>query len=383
MPFVDPDEDPLGDLVGDERNTHVEAAESSTMTSWTPYDLNPYLNGTIRRPETSVGACRGDGLRFFYPGLEHAVIGQTEGGKTWFLLASAASELLAGNRVVYVHFEESDPGSTVARLAGQFKVPRQRLLDDFLFFGPEHPVPAGRIDELCTERVPTLVVLDGQNEAMALHAQKINDPDGAAAFRRRLVKPWTRLGAAVAAADHVVKDPNANGQGYALGSVHKLNGLSGAGFLVENREAFGEGMKGNSGIYVVKDRPGVLRKAGKATNVPRKFHLAEMVIDDTGDEWTFTLHAPRPDEAPDSEFEIAREDRKRRQLDDEVFEVAAGLIVKGMRVSAAKVVANAGRNKAAVLDALHRLEAEGRLLNTSTGQSARYELPSEVPANVA
>jgi hypothetical protein len=358
------------------------APGSDALTSWTPMDLTDYLDGTVKRAETSVGARRKDGLRFFYPGLEHAVIGETEGGKTWFLLASAAVELNAGNRVVYVHFEENDPGGTVSRLTRQFLVPRQRVADDFLFIGPEHPVPAGRIDELCAERVPSLVVLDGQNEAMALHAQKIYDPDGAAEFRRRLVKPWTRHGAAVACADHVVKDPNVNGSGYALGSVHKLNGLSGAGFLVENREAFGEGMKGNSGIYVVKDRPGQLRKAGKATGVARKFHVAEMVIDDTEDVWSFCLHAPSNDDGPDPEFEELREDRRRQELDDEVFEVTAELVRKGLDVSGSMVAANLKRNKARVLEALKRLEAAQRIVNIAYGQAARYDLPHAPAADI-
>lgn len=356
-----------------------QTAESDAYRSWSPMELSDYLDGTIKQTETSVGAMRKDGLRFFYPGLEHAVIGETEGGKTWFLLASAAAELSQGNRVVYIHFEENNPQSTVNRLSRQFGVPRQRILDDFIFLGPEHPVPAGRIDEMCAEKVPALVVLDGQNEAMALHGQKINDPDGAADFRRRLVKPWTRHGAAVAAADHVVKDPNANGSGYALGSVHKLNGLSGAGFLVENREAFGEGMKGNSGIYVVKDRPGQLRKAGKPTNVPRKFHLAEMVIDDAGDMWSFVLHAPKTDDGPDEEFERMREDRRERNLDEEVYEQVAKLVVTVEDLSASKVAAHVKRKRQDVYDSLHRLEGQGRIVNNAFGKAARYGLPEEPP----
>lgn len=347
--------------------------------SWLPQDLTPYVNGTVERPETSVGAFRKDGLRFFYPGLEHAVIGETEGGKTWFLLASAAAELEAGNRVVYVHFEENDPNSTVRRLLDQFKVPAARLLADFLFIGPERRIPPGKIDELCAERVPSLVVLDGQNEAMALEGQGINDPDGAAEFRRKLVKPWTRHGAAVAAADHVVKDPDRNGSGYALGSVHKLNGLSGAGFLIESREAFGKGLKGNSGVYVVKDRPGQLRAAGKAhPRVARKYHVAEMVIDDSGDEWLFYLYAPQ-DEAEEGIWAEAAATRKERAFDNEVFAVVAELVGKGLDVSSNMVVSNAHRNASAVRAALDRLEAAGRLVNGAYGKAKRYQLPPVAP----
>jgi len=354
-----------------------ETGEQPEVDSWKPMDLSAYVAGTVARPETSVGAFRKDGVRFFYPGLEHAVIGETEGGKTWFLLASAAAELQAGNRVAYVHFEENDPNSTVRRLLDQFQVPAARILADFLFFGPERPVPPGRIDDICAERVPTLVVLDGQNEAMALHGQGINDPDGAAEFRRKLVKPWTRHGAAVAAADHVVKDPDRNGSGYALGSVHKLNGLSGAGFLVENREAFGKGLKGNSGIYVVKDRPGQLRTVGKPhPRVARKFHVAEMVIDDSGDEWSFNLYAPQ-DEAEEGVWAEAAAMRKEREMDNHVFAVVAELVGKGLDVSSNMVVSNARRNAVSVRAALDRLEGSGRLVNGAYGKAKRYQLPPE------
>lgn len=352
----------------------VDDETSGRVTSWTAFDLTAYVNGTVTRPEPTVGARRRDGLRLFYPGLEHAVIGQTEGGKTWLLLASATAELMAGNVVIYVHFEENDPSSTVSRLLRQFRVPAETLLSNFKFIGPEHPVYPGRIDELCAERVPSLVVLDGQNEAMALHGQKINDPDGAADFRRRLVKPWTRHGAAVAAADHVTKDPSVNGQGYALGSVHKLNGLSGAGFLVENREAFGEGLKGNSGIYVVKDRPGLLRKAGKPTSVPRKFHVAEMVIDDTGDAWSFELYAPRPDEVDDPAFAEAQADRDRRKLDDEVYSVVVQLIQDGKEASQSLIASKVSKRKADVVDSLNRLYAESRL-GCTRGRAIVYSMP--------
>lgn len=361
----------------------ASSGDAPEVDSWAPMDLTPYVDGTVERPETAVGAFRRDGLRFFYPGLEHAVIGETEGGKTWFLLASAAAELEAGNRVVYVHFEENDPNSTVRRLLDQFGVSARRLLDDFLFIGPERQIPPGKIEEICAQRVPTFVVLDGQNEAMALHGQGINDPDGAAEFRRKLVKPWTRHGCAVAAADHVVKDPDRNGSGYALGSVHKLNGLSGAGFLVENREAFGEGLKGNSGIYVVKDRPGRLRKAGRATKVARKYHVAEMVIDDTGDGWEFHLYAPQ-DESEVGIWAEAAEGRKERDQDNRVFEIAAELIRDEdvPEVSSAMVLSKArGIRRAFVFESLNRLLADKRLTNESLGRGARYGLPPEsVPA---
>ena len=50
------------------------------------------------------------------PGREHAVLGETESGKTWFALGCVVAELTVGHRVVYIHYEEADPGSTIERL---------------------------------------------------------------------------------------------------------------------------------------------------------------------------------------------------------------------------------------------------------------------------
>ncbi|WP_098956474.1 hypothetical protein [Pseudonocardia sp. N23] len=94
----------------------------------------------------------------------------------------------------------------------------------FLFVGPAASITDEDVARL-TASSPSLVVLDGVNEAMALHGQAIREEDGAAAFRAALVKPFTRAGAAVVSLDHVVKDPEKRG-GYALGSIYKGNGLT-------------------------------------------------------------------------------------------------------------------------------------------------------------
>lgn len=147
---------------------------------------------------------------------------------------------------------------------------------------------------------------------MALHRQSINDPDGAAAYRRRIVKPFTKVGAAVLSLDHVVKDPDKNRGGYALGSVHKGNGLNGALFLLENQEAFGKGTRGVSHIFVTKDRPGRLRQEGQPTKISRKTILATMVVDcHIPENPEFHLYAPKSvaDPIDDAAADIALRDR--------------------------------------------------------------------------
>jgi len=94
----------------------AEHQDATEPTTWEPIDLAPFLSGEIRQPRPTIGAVRTDGQRFMYPGREHAVLGETESGKTWLALACVAAELAAGHRVLYVHYEESDPASTIERL---------------------------------------------------------------------------------------------------------------------------------------------------------------------------------------------------------------------------------------------------------------------------
>lgn len=257
----------------------TRSSERSQGTdSWSPLDLGPYLDGTVTRPEPTIGLQRQDGLQVIYPGKEHSVIGEMESGKSWFTLACTAAELMQGNTVVYVHFEEDDPADTVDRLLA-LRVPGYQIRSHFLFIGPHTPASPDRIARLA-ERRPTLVVLDGQNEGMILHGQEIREEGGAGEFRNLLIKPWTAVGAAVLACDHVTKDKENRGR-YALGSIHKGNALNGALIVLENAEPFGRGERGMSRVYVVKDRPGHIRRHGQKTKTPGKTYLGMMTVDDT------------------------------------------------------------------------------------------------------
>jgi hypothetical protein len=247
--------------------------------TWEPVDLQPILDGTHIQPEPTLGLTRSDGLRFVYPGKEHAVIGEMESGKSWWCAGCAAAELVAGHRVVYIHFEECDPTGTVEKLQA-FAIGAATIRELFRFVGPNEPVRPDWLTALL-DPPPTLVVLDGVNEAMSMHAMGIREEDGAAAFRRRLVKPCTATGAATLAADHVVKDREKRGRD-PLGSIHKGNGLTGSLVLLENADPFGRGLRGRSHVFITKDRPGYLRRHGRATALPGKTFIGELVVDDTG-----------------------------------------------------------------------------------------------------
>lgn len=252
--------------------------EQPEPTTWEPVDLAGWLSGQNKCPEASVGVIRSDGQRVIYPGREHAVVGETEAGKSWFALACVAAELIAGHRVLYIHYEEGDPGSTVERLL-LIGVPSQVILDRLTFVAPAKPARNGWLAELL-DPAPVLVVHDGVNEAMSLHGDDSNATDGAATYRRNLIKPCLAAGAATLSLDHVTKNSEGRGR-YAIGAGHKIAAIDGAAFMLENRHPFGRGVRGVSSVFVTKDRPGYLRANGTPSAIPGKTYFGTLVVDNS------------------------------------------------------------------------------------------------------
>jgi len=228
--------------------------------SWQPVDLTDVLAGNYTPPRPTVGA-RTDGAGLFYPGRVHSIASESEAGKTWLALAAVATELAAGNSAVYLDFED-DEGGLVGRLLS-LGVDRQAVRDRFAYLKPDESLNAlGNAQDLgqvLGDLRPTLAVLDGITEAMTLHGLEVKDNGDVARFGKMLPARIAACGPAAVNLDHVVKDRENRGR-YALGGVHKLNGLNGAAYMLENRTPFGIGLTGRSTVYVAKDRPGQLRR---------------------------------------------------------------------------------------------------------------------------
>lgn len=240
-------------------------------------------------PEPTIGISRTDGQQLIYPGKEHTIYGETESGNSWFALECAAVELRRGRDVLYIHYEEGDPGSTIERLR-LLNVDPGAIARHLRFVAPGRAVRAGWLLELLNPS-PVLVIHDGVNEAMCLHGADSMATDGAATFRRSLIVPCLRAGAATISCDHVTKSAEGRGR-YAIGSAHKVAAIDGSAFMVENVEPFGRGMRGASRVYVTKDRPGRLRAHGKPTSMPGKTFIGVLKVDATSGPDFLTLCAP-------------------------------------------------------------------------------------------
>jgi hypothetical protein len=335
--------------------------------TWQAVDLGPYLRGEVKRPEPTIGLARADGLRLLYPGKEHTVMGEMESGKSWYAAASVAAELTKGNRVAYIHFEEADPADTIERLQA-LGVPDQTILERFAFAGPNEPVDPASLAVLL-DPPPSLVVLDGVNEAMSMHGQAIRDEDGAAAFRRRLVKPCTAVGAATLGCDHVVKDRDRRGRD-PLGSIHKGNGLTGSLILLENASPFGRGERGCSHVFVTKDRPGHLRRHGRPDKrMPGKTYVGSLIVDDTRT-WVRYLDVAFVEPTEPTETKTAG--TQDEQDDERILEVVADLAARGKTATRNAVLASGkGMGKDRILNALTRLVLADRLTESSGPNRSR------------
>ena len=135
---------------------------------------------------------------------------------------------------------------------------------------------------------------------MSLIGAEIKDVDGAAMFRRRLVTPFLRAGAATLACDHMPMVRDA-GRRDAYGSVHKGNTLDGARIMLENTAPFGRHMRGVSYVFATKDRPGHLRANGRPGKTPGKTFMGTFVVDDSetfGPDFSMRFYAPKDDDKP-------------------------------------------------------------------------------------
>lgn len=239
-----------------------DGQEETAPRTWRPRDLADVLEGRWKAPEPTVGR-RDDGAGLFYPGRKHAIAAESEAGKTWVALAAVIAEMAAGNGAVYLDFED-DAGGIVGRMLAM-GCPRGLIRDRFAYIGPEAAIDfTGRcdLDQAIGDLRPTLAVIDGITEAMSLHGLEMRDNTDVAKFGRILPQYIAAKGPAVVQLDHVTKDRETRG-GHAIGGIHKLNGINGASYVMENRKPFGIGLTGRSRLLIKKDRPGQLRRNGK------------------------------------------------------------------------------------------------------------------------
>ncbi|MEU8528511.1 AAA family ATPase [Streptomyces sp. NPDC048629] len=349
--------EPNGAVVPEPRLAVAQAAPPPVPT-WRPRNLEDVLDGTYKAPQPTIGR-RNDGIGLFYPGRMHSVVGESEGGKTWFALMAVASELAAGNAVVFLDFEDDAPGVVGRLLALGASV--QDIRDRFAYIRPEEPLTVGinrlEIGQALNDLRPTFVPVDGVTEGMAMHGMELKDNTDIAKFGRMLLRPIAEMGAAVATLDHVTKDREGRGR-YAIGGVHKLNGINGAMYVLENRTPFGIGLTGKTTVRIAKDRPGQLRRHSLPHSSGMHW-FADFVL--KSHDATFTEASLYPPVENDAPF---RPTALMQKVSDALAGAPEPLSVRGVQD-------RVGGNKDAVRTALARLVDEGFVVVEAGARNAQ------------
>lgn len=244
-----------------EHRRDADAREPAPRTTWWPRPI-----GVDREPPPAPTIlCRTDGVGLLYPGRLNALVGESESCKTWCAYVAAAEVVRAAGHVVVVDFEDTEAtaeGRLVALGLGL-----EAIQSQVHFLHPEEPLldPRGRLtgaQQDFTEVLATwphaLGIVDGVTEGMSLDGLDPLDNGDVAKWYRAVPKRVSGAGAAAVVIDHVVKDREGRGR-YALGGVHKLNGLDGAGYTLDAVTPFAPGCTGRIRITVSKDRPGFVR----------------------------------------------------------------------------------------------------------------------------
>jgi hypothetical protein len=235
------------------------AARVEDRSTWAAVDLAPILAGEeVDEPPTQLE--RIDGMCLFYRDKLHAVHGEPETAKGWFLLHAAAEEIDKGEHVFCLDFEDV-ARTSVARLRA-VGLSDEAIAEYFHYIRPNEQLNedgrAALEQELAAHR-PSLVIIDGVTEALTLEGLSLSDNTEVAQWMEQLPR-WIRdkTGAAVVLIDHVTKDREARGR-FAIGAQHKLAGVDVA-YSVKVVEVFGRGLSGRIQVKVHKDRPGHVRQ---------------------------------------------------------------------------------------------------------------------------
>lgn len=205
---------------------------------------------------------RGDGAGLLYSGRVNGILGESESGKTWVALWAATQALSAGQRVLYLDFEDSDKG-VVRRLRDLGATGEQ--LQRFVYTGPSETLSLPGYGNLLADVAgetygrPDLIILDGYNAAMEILGLDLMSNKDVATFNRRLLAPLVSLGACVVYIDHVTKSSEGRGKG-GIGAQHKRSATTGCTLSVSATRPFGRGQTGHLKITVDKDRAGLVRE---------------------------------------------------------------------------------------------------------------------------
>ncbi len=278
-----------GATAGTTQTPALTTSETTTSdaprTTWWPKDLDAILSGEITE-EGPDRLTRDDGHALLYAGKINGIIGPSESGKTWVALVAVAQAVRDGHNVTFIDFEDTDY-SVVARLLS-LGLTADQIRDHVAYIAPDIALHAVASDDLryhLEQHRPVLVVLDGFNAAMTLHAYDLLSNKDATAFFQLVLRNLTVTGATVLYVDHTPKD-KANESSGGIGAQAKRAMTDGAILRANVVKEFGRGQKGTVRLFVDKDRPGFVRGVSSPHKIGERNvqWAADLTLEPAGDD---------------------------------------------------------------------------------------------------
>lgn len=350
------DSEPTAALARVQRSTGSDLVKRPTgivatvTDTWEPTDVAKWFSADQVIIEPTIGK-RDDGVYLLYPGRTHSVVAESEAGKSWLALYWCAEQIKAGNDVLYIDCEDDIDG-ILTRLTDI--ADEDEIQEHFTYVRPWGPLP----DDVAVRfKDKSLVIVDGIGEVLSMHGLK-DDADGYLWLDGHLMRALAATGAAVVSLDHVPKAKD--NQDSAIGTVHKVNAITGASYILRNVQPFGLGQTGYSRLYVRKDRPGYIRKEcvdGGSRELAAELHI---ISDDPNIATTVKLKTPSP-------IAKANEYSVREQISNYTF----GILPEG--ASKNEIARSVKGDRNAILKAVNEMERDGYLENIGTANRPRYK----------
>jgi hypothetical protein len=267
----------------------LNRAKSAGPPSWGRIDPRACLEAAAEPREPTIGSIRPRDLGVFYMNCINEVHGESENGKSWFVLYVVAQVLDDGMNVTYVDYE-SDEGDVYRRLQ-LLGISDAVLLDEdrFYYHRPNGPLTDAERELLERDaEASVMVVFDGVTEGMMLEGLTGRDEADVAKWHSKITKDIVHAGKCVVVIDHTPKDDTTK----TIGSQHKKAAVGGVSYLVDAVQPIGAGVRGCLRLKVEKDRPASVRR--DAAPGARPQWRADMVIDFSPEKTQFN---GRPDVA--------------------------------------------------------------------------------------
>lgn len=243
----------------------IEAGEIERIRDLLPSEddifvnLNDILAGDLE-PERPTVAASNSGDFMLYAGRINEIHGEPSVGKTNITLSIMASELMMGNKVMFIDPEDNPEG--IIRRALAFGITKDAIRANLKYLHDPSPEEVKMAIKWADRNKPSMVSADGLAEMITMCGFKEDSSEDVLTFFRHYIRPFTNCGAAVLLSDHVTKSTEGRGT-WSRGSGAKMGRYDGVSYMVTLAKPYSPKHSGSVKFTIAKDRNGGIGTKGE------------------------------------------------------------------------------------------------------------------------